>query len=150
MNNYHPPLLENLRIHYVSVRLHNAELLKLNEERKQHAKGEWLCMCLFKNRPPIVPDLNIAAWKNFGEINHRLHEISSHLNAKQSCNPLTKTELFAVNGKLVIFARDFLQFISVLITLILKRYLNGFYSKSQITCWASMMVKTAFSILCWR
>lgn len=97
---YRPPLAENLRIHCVSVRLNNPELNILDQERKQHAKGEWLRMCLLNTQPPVVPEINIAAWKIFGEINHRLNEIVNHLNAKQSCNPLTKTELFAVKRQI--------------------------------------------------
>lgn len=97
---YHPPLAENLRIHCVSVRLNNAELNTLDHERKQYAKGEWLRMCLLNTQPPVVPEINRAAWKIIGEINHRLNEIVNHLNAKQSCNPLTKTELFAVKRQI--------------------------------------------------
>lgn len=95
-----PPLAENLRIHCVSVRLNNAELNTLDHQRQQYAKGEWLRMCFMKNQPVVVPEINRAAWKTFGEINHRLNEIVNHLNAKQSCSPLTKTELFAVKREL--------------------------------------------------
>lgn len=97
---YHPPLAENLRIHCVSVRLNNAELNTLDCERKQYAKGEWLRMCFLKNHIPVVPEINRNTWKMFGEINHRLNEIVNHLNAKQSCTPLTKTELFAVKRQI--------------------------------------------------
>ena len=97
---YRPPLAENLRVHCVSVRLNNSELNILDQMRKQHAKGEWLRLCLLKTQPPVVPEINRAAWKIFGEINHRLNEIVNHLNAKQSCNPLTKTELFAVKRQI--------------------------------------------------
>lgn len=97
---YRPPLAENLRIHCVSVRLNNSELNILDQERKQHAKGEWLRMCFMKNQPVVVPEINRAAWKMFGEINHRLNDIVNHLNTKQSCSPLTKTELFAVKRQI--------------------------------------------------
>lgn len=97
---YRPPPAENLRIHCVSVRLNNAELNTLDHERQQYAKGEWLRMCLLMTQPPVVLEINRAAWKMFGEINQRLSEIVSHLNAKQSCNPLTKTELFAVKRQI--------------------------------------------------
>lgn len=97
---YHPPLAESLRIHCVSVRLNSAELNTLDHERKQYAKGEWLRMCFMKNQPVVVPEINRATWKMFGEINHRLNEIVNHLNAKQSCSPLTKTELFAVKRQI--------------------------------------------------
>jgi len=101
MNNLHrPPLAENLRIHCVSVRLNNSELNTLDHERKQHAKGEWLRMCLLKNHVPVVPEINRSAWKMLGEINQRLNELLNHLNAKQSCSPLTKTELFAVKRQI--------------------------------------------------
>lgn len=89
-----------LRLSCVSVRLNSSELSKLDKERDKHAKGEWLRMCFMKNQPVIVPEINKAAWKTFGEINHRLNEIVNHLNAKQSCSPLTKTELFAVKRQI--------------------------------------------------
>jgi len=97
---YQPPLAENLRIHCVSVRLNKAELNTLDHERQQYAKGEWLRMCFMKNQPVVVPEINRNAWKMLGEINHRLNEILNHLNAKQSCSPLTKTELFAVKRQI--------------------------------------------------
>lgn len=101
MNNLHrPPLAENLRIHCVSVRLNNSELNILDQERKQYAKGEWLRMCLLKTQPLVVPEINRAAWKMLGEINHKLNVLLNHLNAKQSCSPLTKTELFAVKRQI--------------------------------------------------
>ncbi|MCU5773508.1 hypothetical protein N5923_03570 [Erwiniaceae bacterium BAC15a-03b] len=101
MNTTFPPFpLEKLRIYCVSVRLNNAELLKLNEERKQFAKGEWLRMCFMKNQPAVIPEINRSAWTIFGEINQRLNGILNHLNAKQSCNPLTNTELFVVKRQI--------------------------------------------------
>ncbi|WP_168421582.1 hypothetical protein [Erwinia amylovora] len=95
-----PLPLENLRTHCVSVRLNNYELVKLNEERKQFAKGEWLRMCFIKNQPTVVPEINQSAWKTFGEINQRLNEILNHLNARQSYSPLTQTELFVVKRQI--------------------------------------------------
>jgi len=89
-----------LRLSCVSVRLNSSELSKLDKERDKHAKGEWLRMCFMKNQPVVVPEINRVAWKMFGEINHRLNEIVNHLNAKQSCNPLTKTELFAIKRQI--------------------------------------------------
>ncbi|MEN4799698.1 hypothetical protein [Pantoea agglomerans] len=97
---YHAPLLKNLRTHCVSVRLNNLEVYKLDCERKGHAKGEWLRMCFMNNQPIVVPEINRNAWKILGEINHKLNEILNHLNAKQSCSSLTKTELFAVKRQI--------------------------------------------------
>lgn len=89
-----------LRLSCVSVRLNSSELSKLDKERDKHAKGEWLRMCFMKNQPVVVPEINRAAWKTFGEINSSLNAIVNHLNAKQSCCPLTKTELFAVKRQI--------------------------------------------------
>ncbi|NIG14193.1 hypothetical protein [Pantoea sp. Cy-640] len=97
---FNPPTAENLRIHCVSVRLNNSELNTLNQERKQYAKGEWLRMCLLRNHVPVVPEINQSAWKMFGEINQRLNKLLNHLNAKQCCSPLTKTELYAVKRQI--------------------------------------------------
>lgn len=100
MNDYNPPLIENLRIHCVSVRLNNSELVKLDQERKQYAKGEWLRMCFMKNQPAVVPEINRSAWQKFGEINQKLNELLNHLNSKQACSPLTKTEIFVVKRQI--------------------------------------------------
>lgn len=81
---YRPTFAENLRIHCVSVRLNNSELNILEQERKQHAKGEWLRMCLLKTQPSVVPESNRAAWKMFGEINHRLNEIFTGCDGEPS------------------------------------------------------------------
>lgn len=89
-----------LRLSCVSVRLNSSELSKLDKERDKHAKGEWLRMCFMKNQPVVVPQINRAAWKTFADINHKLNEILNHLNAKQSCSSLTKTELFAVKRQI--------------------------------------------------
>ncbi|MFV9668452.1 hypothetical protein ACNY68_05570 [Pantoea sp. KXB25] len=89
-----------LRLSCVSVRLNSSELSKLDKERDKHAKGEWLRICFMKNQPVIVPEINKAAWKMFADINHKLNELLNHLNAKQSCSPLTKTELFAVKRQI--------------------------------------------------
>lgn len=89
-----------LRLSCVSVRLNSSELSKLDKERDKYAKGEWLRMCFMKNQPIVIPEINRNAWKMLGEINHRLNEILNHLNAKQSCSSLTKTELFAVKRQI--------------------------------------------------
>lgn len=89
-----------LRLTCVSVRLNSSELSKLDKERDKHAKGEWLRMCFMKNQPVVVPEINRSTWKMLGEINHRLNEILNHLNAKQSCSSLTKTEFFAVKRQI--------------------------------------------------
>jgi len=91
---------KTLRNYCVSVRLNDDELIKLNTLRKNHSKAEWLRICFMKNQPVIVPEINKSAWKTFGEINRRLNEIVNHLNLKQSCSPLTKTELFAVKRQI--------------------------------------------------
>ena len=89
-----------LRRSCVSVTLISSELSRLDKERDKHAKGEWLRMCFLKHHVPVVPEINRRAWKMFGEINQRLNELLNHLNAKQSCSPLTKTELFAVKRQI--------------------------------------------------
>lgn len=101
MNNIsRPPLSENLRIHCISVRLNNSELNQLDHEHKSHAKCEWLRMCFIKHQPDAVSEVNRVEWTMFGELNQSLNEIMNHLNAKQSCDPLTKTELFAVKPQI--------------------------------------------------
>lgn len=91
---------ETLRTHCVSVRLNNAELIKLNELRGDYAKGEWLRMASLQKLPMIVPPVNIDTWKTLGEINQKLNRIAFHIDSKSKDSQLTHTEFFAVKRQL--------------------------------------------------
>ncbi|MBB1227717.1 MULTISPECIES: hypothetical protein [Pantoea] len=92
---------ETLRTHCVSVRLNNAELIKLNELRGDYAKGEWLRMASLQKLPMIVPPVNIDTWKTLGEINQKLNRIAFHIDSKSKDSQLTNTELFAVRRQII-------------------------------------------------
>ena len=85
-----------LRSHYVSVRLNDEELTLLNEKRGRHRKGEWLRLSLLNKLPAVVPAINFEAWKTLGEISQKLNKLVAHLDSKSYESPLTQTELFAV------------------------------------------------------
>ncbi|MCL6327835.1 hypothetical protein EXT52_21905 [Pectobacterium polaris] len=75
-----------LRSHCVSVRLNDEELSLLNEKRGRHRKGEWLRMAFLHNLPPVIPPINLEAWKTLSEISQKLNRLVAHLDNK-GCNP---------------------------------------------------------------
>ncbi|POE06867.1 hypothetical protein BV921_22310 [Pectobacterium odoriferum] len=89
-----------LRSHCVSVRLNNEELSLLNERRGTHRKGEWLRMAFLHNLPPVIPQINLEAWKTLGEVSQKLNRLVAHLDNKGNDSPLSQTELFAVKRQI--------------------------------------------------
>ncbi|UMO86322.1 hypothetical protein HP572_13055 [Pectobacterium sp. PL64] len=89
-----------LRCHCVSVRLNNEELSLLNERRGSHRKGEWLRMAFLHNLPPVIPPINLEAWKTLGEVSQKLNRLVAHLDNKGNDSSLSQTELFAVKRQI--------------------------------------------------
>lgn len=55
---------------------------------------------LFDRLPPVVPAINVEAWKSQSNISQKLNRLISHLDAKSSNSELAKTEIFAVKKQL--------------------------------------------------
>lgn len=91
---------ESLRIHCVSARFNNAELEILNSNRGTRSKGEWLRLTSLDRLPPVVPSINVEAWKSLSDISQKMNRLISHLDAKSSNNELTKTDIFAVKKQI--------------------------------------------------
>lgn len=91
---------EELRTHCISVRLNNAELSKLNTIRGNYAKVVWLRMASLQKFPPVIPAINIEAWKALSDISQKLNRIATHIDSKSKESQLTHTELFAVKRQL--------------------------------------------------
>lgn len=91
---------ESLRIHCVSVRFNKEELDILNKNRGDKSKGEWLRLTSLNRLPPVVPAINIEAWKSLSEISQKLNRLINHLDTKSSNSELTKTEIFAVKKQI--------------------------------------------------
>ena len=91
---------EELRTHCISVRLNNAELRKLNTLRGKFPKAEWLRMASLQKFPPVIPAINIEAWKALSAISQKLNRIALHIDSKSKDSQLTHTELFAVKRQL--------------------------------------------------
>ncbi|HDL7858694.1 TPA: hypothetical protein PXP63_004161 [Yersinia enterocolitica] len=87
---------KSLRNYCVSVRLNQNEVEIINLQRKERSKAEWLRMALLNRLPPIVPSINIEAWKYFGDMSQKLNRILVHLDNKRSDSSLTKTEIFVI------------------------------------------------------
>ncbi|MBO1560700.1 hypothetical protein [Yersinia pseudotuberculosis] len=88
---------ESLRIHCVSVRFNKKELELLNANRG----SEWLRLTSLDRLPPVVPAINVEAWKSLSDISQKLNRLISHLDAKSSNSELTKTEIFAVKRQIL-------------------------------------------------
>ena len=107
-NNFQPICLhktekspnESLRIHCVSVRFNKEELAILNKNRGDKSKGEWLRLTSLDRLPPVVPAINVEAWKSQSNISQKLNRLISHLDAKSSNSELAKTEIFAVKKQI--------------------------------------------------
>ncbi|HAV1900500.1 TPA: hypothetical protein JG930_004411 [Enterobacter hormaechei subsp. steigerwaltii] len=91
---------DSLRTHCVSVRLNNAELQLLNKKRGSVSKGEWLRMSSLQKFPPVLPAINIKAWRGLTDISQKLNRIAIHIDGKSKDSQLTHTELFAVKRQL--------------------------------------------------
>ena len=55
---------------------------------------------LFDRLPPVVPAINVEAWKSQSNISQKLNRLISHLDAKSSNSELAKTESFAVKKQI--------------------------------------------------
>lgn len=91
---------ELLRIHCVSVRFNKKELETLNRNRGDKTKGEWLRLTSLNRLPPVIPSINLEAWKSLSDISQKLNRLISHLDTKSSNSELTKTEIFAVKKQI--------------------------------------------------
>ena len=99
INNHTSPA-QSLRIHCVSVRFNQTELELLNANRGNKSKGEWLRLTSLDRLPPVVPAINVEAWKSLSDISQKLNKLINHLDAKSSNSELTKTEIFAVKKQI--------------------------------------------------
>ncbi|HDR2399180.1 TPA: hypothetical protein QCH98_004508 [Enterobacter bugandensis] len=98
--NNHIPTDQSLRIHCVSVRFNKEELDILNKNRGDKSKGEWLRLNSLDRLPPVIPSINLEAWKSLSDIAQKLNKLINHLDAKSSNSELTKTEIFAVKKQI--------------------------------------------------
>ncbi|EMF5917643.1 hypothetical protein V4A03_000566 [Escherichia coli] len=98
--NNHIPTDQSLRIHCVSVRFNKEELDILNKNRGDKSKGEWLRLTSLDRLPPVIPSINLEAWKSLSDIAQKLNKLINHLDAKSSNSELTKTEIFAVKKQI--------------------------------------------------
>ncbi|MCP5989464.1 hypothetical protein NL344_23795 [Klebsiella pneumoniae] len=98
--NNHIPTDQSLRIHCVSVRFNKEELDILNKNRGDKSKGEWLRLTSLDRLRPVIPSINLEAWKSLSDIAQKLNKLINHLDAKSSNSELTKTEIFAVKKQI--------------------------------------------------
>ncbi|WP_459176469.1 ATP-binding protein [Ewingella americana] len=88
--------VDDLRIYCVSARFNKVELEYLNSRRGNKSKGEWLRIASLNQFPPVVPSINVDAWKLLGLISQQFNHVISHLKSKSIESGLTKTEIFFV------------------------------------------------------
>lgn len=72
---------EEKRTHCISVRVNEAELERLDEERGNFKRGEWLRWAWLKSTPPPPPPaLNRQAWVELARAAANLNQISRRAN----------------------------------------------------------------------
>lgn len=89
-----------IRSYCISIRLNEDELSLLDGKRGELNRAEWLRMASLHKLPPVIPSVNIEAWKALGEISQKLNKLVTHLENKSKGSPLTQTELFAVKRQI--------------------------------------------------
>lgn len=88
------------RIHCVSVRFNNKEMRFIDIKRGSTNKSVWLRKLALNKIIPLIPEINIEAWKVLTEISQKLNRIAIHIDGKSKDSQLTHTELFAVKRQL--------------------------------------------------
>ncbi|EDW3733283.1 hypothetical protein GVA53_004747, partial [Salmonella enterica] len=63
-------------------------------------KSVWLRKLALNKIIPLIPEINIEAWKALTEISQKLNRIAIHIDGKSKDSQLTHTELFAVKRQL--------------------------------------------------
>ncbi|MCO5784651.1 ATP-binding protein [Citrobacter meridianamericanus] len=91
---------QKIRTHCVSVRLNEEELNILNNKRGEYKKGEWLRMASLNALPPVLSEINRAAWVELGRLAQDLNHLLKLLDNKSPDSELTRTELFAVRRQI--------------------------------------------------
>lgn len=71
------------RVHSVSVRLNDAELARLDTQRKavRMQRGEYLRAAALHRLPPTIPELNREAWVALARTTANLNQIAHRLNS---------------------------------------------------------------------
>ncbi|EBW2650683.1 ATP-binding protein [Salmonella enterica subsp. enterica serovar Newport] len=91
---------DEVRIHCISVRLNQEELIILDSKRGSYKKGEWLRMASLNKLPPVLPEINREAWIMLGRLSQDLNYLLNHLDKKSPDSELTRTELFALRRQI--------------------------------------------------
>jgi hypothetical protein len=63
-------------------------------------KSVWLRKLALNKIIPLIPEINIEAWKVLTDISQKLNRIATHIDCKSKDSQLTHTELFAVKRQL--------------------------------------------------
>ena len=88
------------RVHCVSVRFNNKEMKIIDIKRGSTNKSVWLRKLALNKIIPLIPEINIEAWKVLTDISQKLNRIATHIDCKSKDSQLTHTELFAVKRQL--------------------------------------------------
>lgn len=75
------------RDHCVSVRLNDAELSSLDEQRGHVQRGEFLRSVWSGNAPVQIPELNRTAWTELSRAASNLNQIAKLLNMRVDVEP---------------------------------------------------------------
>ncbi|EKD9220830.1 hypothetical protein OS322_004632, partial [Salmonella enterica] len=78
----------------------NKEMKIIDIKRGSTNKSVWLRKLALNKIIPLIPEINIEAWKALTEISQKLNRIAIHIDGKSKDSQLTHTELFAVKRQL--------------------------------------------------
>lgn len=70
------------RVHCVSVRFNNKEMKIIDIKRGSTNKSVWLRKLALNKIIPLIPEINIEAWKALTEISQKLNRIAIHIDGK--------------------------------------------------------------------
>ncbi|EIU1740277.1 hypothetical protein L4H58_004594, partial [Salmonella enterica] len=76
------------------------EMKIIDIKRGSTNKSVWLRKLALNKIIPLIPEINIEAWKALTEISQKLNRIAIHIDGKSKDSQLTHTELFAVKRQL--------------------------------------------------
>lgn len=92
---------EDKRVHCVSVRLTSHELAQLDIRRGRMQRGKCLRVALFNQLPRTLPDENVSAWVELGQLEANIRSalnVINRANTQLSMNEFLQQSLKVVKS----------------------------------------------------
>ena len=72
----------DLRTHSVNARLNSAELAQLDMQRGEFQRGEYFRVAALHRLPPVIPQVNLDAWRDLGRLAGTLRQYLSAVHRR--------------------------------------------------------------------